>query len=317
MVSTAFIVFNLIFSIYVHGTQFRQFGRIKKLFHKFRKLTANFDRWLPMDEVNYLPQLAKFTLRTFFFSIVYESYHLFSVSFVAPNKFSICSILAFVLPNFIVKFYPDIFYGGMLVAHFYFHQMNKEVKLILNTAIEQKSSWQENMNVITALSEKLENVAVHYFQLIEIVKEFNSITSFRVLLWLFILLLNFVVHLFMQYVFVGVSLQHGQKINVAISITGLIDTMLQLFEFWLTTSICSRLSNEISQTEIMLSSMYLHLRHSDHVQFKEKMFMIANRIKHENLEITGSKLFVIDSRLIFAIISSTFSYLMILIQFEL
>ncbi|KAJ6636489.1 hypothetical protein Bhyg_15079 [Pseudolycoriella hygida] len=43
----------------------------------------------------------------------------------------------------------------------------------------------------------------------------------------------------------------------------------------------------------------------------------ANRIKHENVEITCSKLFVINTQLVFSIISSTVSYLVILVQFEL
>lgn len=265
MVSNVYLASNLIFSIGIYATQYQQYGRIKNLFHKIRKLVTSIDRWLSFDEVNYLPEVLKFTLKAFFFSVLYEFYHIFSVSAIAPNKFGPITIFAFVFPNFIMKFYPDIFYGGMLMANFYFGQINKEIKHILKEALDLKSSRDEN--VTKNLSNKMENVAIHYFHLIEIVKEFNSITSFRVLLWFCVFLLNFVVHLFMQYVFLGVPLRYGHTVNVAISITGLIDTVLQFIEFWFTASICTKVVNEINATETMLCSMYIHLRQND--QFKE------------------------------------------------
>lgn len=265
MVSNVYLASNLFFSVCIYGTQYQQYGRIKRLFHKIRKLLTSFGQWFPMDEVNYLPQLLKFTLRAFIFTIMYEIYHVFSVSAIAPNTFGVFTIFGFVLPNFILKFYPDIFYGGMLVAHFYFQQINKEIRHILNAAIVLRGTQDEKLT--RNLSKKLENVAVHYFHLIEIVKEFNSITSFRVLLWMCLWLWNFIIHLFMQYVFLGVPLRYGHTLNIAISMTGLADTVLQFFEFWLTTSICTKLINEINETETMLCSMYIHLRHND--QFKE------------------------------------------------
>lgn len=262
MVSNIYLLSSLLSSVCIYGTQYQQYGRIKNLFHKIRKFLTSFGESFPMDEVNYLPELFKFTIRTFIFSIVYEIYHLFSVSAVAPNTFGVFSFLAFVLPNFILKFYPDIFYGGMLVAHFYFRQINKEIQHILNASVDLSSSHDDEQ-LKRNLSEKLDNIAVHYFHLVEVVKEFNSITSFRVLLWLCTWLWNFVIHFFMQYVFIGVPLRYGHTLNIAISMTGLVDTVLSFFEFWLTTSICTKLAKEIDATEAMLGSMYIHLRHND------------------------------------------------------
>lgn len=269
IVSNVYLASNLIFSLCIYGTQYQQYGRFRKLFHKTRKLATSFDRWLPLNGANYLPELCKFTLKAFIFSVVYEFYHVFSVSAIAPNRFGVFTIIAFVLPNFIIKFYPDLFYGGMLMANFYFRQMNKEIKFILQT-IDLRNAQTEHLT--KHFTNKLENVAIHYFHLIEIVKEFNSITSFRVLLWLCIFLLNFIVHLFMQYVFLGVPLRYGHTLNIAISVAGLIDTVLQFLEFWFTASICTKIANEISATERMLSSMYIHLRQNDH--FKETVVII-------------------------------------------
>lgn len=263
--SNAYMTSSLTFSIFIYCTQYRQHGRIKKLFHKVRKLTNSLDQWLCFDELNYLPQLIKFTLRTFVFSIMYEAYHFISIACVAPTKFNAISTIAFVLPNFVIKFYPDIFYGGMLATHFCFHRINKEIRHIIDAAIDSERANDDQL--IGNLSNKMENVTVHYFELIDSTKEFVSLISFRVLLWLFISLLNFVVHIFMQYVFIDTSFRYGQALDSAISIVGLAATVLQFFEFWLTTSVCSKVLNEISATETMLLSMYIRRRHND--RFKE------------------------------------------------
>lgn len=278
MVSNVYFASNLIISVYIYATQYYQYRRIKKLFHKIRILLTNIDEWLTLRNVNFLPELFKFTLKSFIFTLIFEVYHITSVSFVAPNTFGVTTILAFVLPNFIIKFYPDIFYGGMLVIHFYFHEMNKELRHIANIIVDGNSS--KNHELQRNLNNKVENLAIHYFHLIEVVKEFNSITSFRVVLWLCISVWNFIIHLFMQYVFIGIPIRYGHTLNMVISIFGFIDIIIQFFEFSFTTSICTKVINEINVTEKMLCSMYINFRHNDQFDSKVNLVLFIRIICH-------------------------------------
>lgn len=256
MVSNIYVSSNLLNLIFLYMTQTSQNRKIKRLIYRVVNFYENLSGCLSLDDTNYLPNLIKFTTKSLVFAVTLVIYMIVSMTTIAPNVIKFYAIPGFVIPVFINKCYPDIFYGGMLLVDFLLLQINKELKRILILRGKMDRNDKELLDII----DQMDTMSINYVELIEIVKAFNDIVSFRVVLWILLGQMNFLTHLFMQYVFIGVPIRYGHSLNIIISASGVIDLIYQFLEFWLTTSICTSVMKRIAETETILSSMYVQLR---------------------------------------------------------
>lgn len=321
MVSNVYVSSNLLSLIFLYITQTSQNRKIKRLICRIINLYENLSEWLSLDDMNYLPNLIKFSIKSLLFAATAAMYMIVSMTAIAPNSIKFYSLPGFVVPVIVNKFYPDIFYGGMLLVDFYLLQINKELKRILNLRGKLACNDEELVDII----DRMDTISINYIELIEIVKAFNNIVSFRVVLWILLGVLNFIIHLFMQYVFIGVPIRYGHSLNTIISASGAINLIYQFLEFWLTSAICTSVMKRLEETETILSSTYVRLGEAGPFERSVNYFIIfcrlkndfwgihfvpftlqidifLSRIKHQDLQITGCGLFPLESSLVYSVI---------------
>lgn len=267
IISNIFVLSNVLNCFFIFGTQHAQYKKIQRLAYRTRNLYENFCHWLPCEDVNYLPHLIKFTFKAIVFSVAQLMYMTLSVSLIAPEVSSYFIMPGLLIPIFVNKLYPDLHYGALLVANFHFDQINREVKRIVSIAKASndlaKANSCSNEIELRDSANHLETICLHYIELIEIVKEINRIMGTRVVLWLLLGLCNFLIHLFMEYLFVGIPIRYGHSLNFAISASGMFELCLQFSEFWFTTSVCSGVVQTVYETEMILSSVYVKFHVND------------------------------------------------------
>lgn len=262
IVSNVFISLNVLNVLFIYGTQTSQYKKIKKLIYRIINHYENMCTWLPIEDMYYLPHLIKFTIKSMVFTATFLAYITISMTLVAPDVVSLYAMPGFLMPLLVNKLYPDLYYGGMLLADFYLLQFNKDLKRIMSehTAFVRNTSDEMHDKELADLIDQLDTVSINYIELIEIVKDFNRIMSFRVLLWILIGVLNFLIHLFMQYVFIGIPIRYGHSLNILISAAGFVDLSYQIMDFWLITAACSSIKKKVDEAEFILTSAYITLR---------------------------------------------------------
>lgn len=257
MISNVYISSNVLNLLFLYITQNSQSKKIRRLIYRTINLYENLCRCLSLDKIDYLSCLIKFAIKSLVFAIIVICYMIVSMTVIAPNVIKFYVLPGFLIPIFINKLYPDIYYGGMLLVDFYLLEINKDLKRILNLPAKISRYDEE---IIIDVVEQLDTMSINYIELIEIVKEFNRIMAFRVVLWILIGLMNFLIHLFMEFVFIGIPIRHGHSLNIIISVSGIVDLSYQFLEFWLTSKMCTSVMNKVEETETILSSMYVQLR---------------------------------------------------------
>lgn len=262
IISNIYISSNLLNAMFLYCTKNLQYKQIQNLIYRTKNLHENMCTWLPLEDLYYLPYLMKFTIKSLVFVTTLLAYMTVSMTLIAPNVVNLYALPGFLLPILINKFYPDLYYGGLLLADFYLLHINEDLKRIisLNKNVMRNTSEGLNGKEFNDLIDELDMISRNYIELIKIVKEFNRIMSLRVVLWLLLGFLNFLIHLFMQYVFIGIPIRYGHSLNIVIATSGLIDLFYQFMEFWFTTSICSSVMKKVHETETILTSVFIKLR---------------------------------------------------------
>lgn len=255
MVSNIYISSNVLNVLFLYITQTGQWKKIRRLIYRTINLNENLSRCSALEDKKYLlsSYLIKFTIKSLVFAVITIIYLIVSMTAIAPNVVNVYVLPAFILLIVINKFYPDIHYGGLLLIDYYLIQINQGLRGILNIPFR---IGKESSDIV----EHLDTISINYIELIKIVKDFNRIMSFRVVLWILIGLLNFIIHLFMEFVFMVMPIRYGHSLNIVIFTSGLIDLCYQFLEFWFTASICTSVVEKVEETKTMLSSMYVRLQ---------------------------------------------------------
>lgn len=251
IISNVYVSSNVLNFVFLCATQTMQTKKIHRLIYRTIELYEN--TRLPLNEIYYLPYLMKFTIKSLIFGSTVVTYMIISMTLIAPHTIKSYMIPGFLIPVFINKFYPDIYYGGLLSVDLYLHQVNVNLKRILLNVTKH------NDNELVDIADQLDTISNNYIRLLEIIKEFNQIMSFRVVLWIFLGLLNLLIHLFMQFVFVGIPTRYGHSLNIIVSASGVVDLFYQFMDIWMQSWICNSVLKKINETETMLSSMYVQL----------------------------------------------------------
>lgn len=258
MVSNAYISSTVLNFLFIFATQPFKIKKMQKFVYRTVNLYRNLSEFISFDGMtNCLRYAIQFAVKTFVIAIISAVYLAVSMSLIGSGLFKFYMLPAFILPVFVNKFYPDIYFGGMLLVDFFLCYFNNNLKEILFSVTDPDQSG--NTQSFVDIAEHVETLSINYIELIEIVKEFNEIMSSRVVTWIMLTLLNFLIHLFMEYVFMLIPLRHGHSLNVIISASGVIDLLCQFLELWTISTVCNSVLKRVEETKNILSAIDIHL----------------------------------------------------------
>lgn len=152
-------------------------------------------------------------------------------------------------PLMIVRFYENIFYGGVMILDIIFKQLNKNLLGIVT--MEKSSEIQRRTNVgkFCQLSDELDKLSELHFKLSEATKVFNSIFDVQLLLWMVVEIAGLIMRCFYQYISI-VSLLENSHENYGLVVwqnfVTLVITSLTWVEILWTSHACESLANEVS-----------------------------------------------------------------------
>lgn len=267
IISNVYVKSNIVNVCFIYLTQYFQLKRTKLLLYKARHVYEIFNGTFTLSDYNYFPILMKFTAKFMFLTILVAIAIFVSLVLISPSL-SYISVIGLILPVFVIKILPDVFYGGMLLADFLFRIMNYKLQGIVNSAIE-KSEFD------SVLNKKFEMLSVMYVEVIEIVNVFHQIMSTRILFWLLLGVSNFIIQLFLQFVNISQQIRVGTLFNSTLSQYGVIILFAQSLEYWLTISVCSTLLKEFNRTQQILSSF--QIEHSVKTKLGRSVILIRIR----------------------------------------
>lgn len=321
MVSNVYLSSSVLNVIFIYFSQICHWKKLQRLVYRTMNLHVNLCGCLSWNDMYYHPYLIRFTIKSLVFSVTLVAYVIVSMTMIAPDAMKYYTIPGFLIPFFINKFYPDIHYGGMLLAELYFHRINEELRRILLNPTKYDDAKSVD------IADQLDTLAINYVELMEIVNDFNKIVSFHVVLWILLGLFNLILHLFMEYIFVCIPIRYGHSLNIIIFASGVIVLLYQFLDFGFISSVCASVLRKVNETETILSAVYVHLQNDGpfvkSVNFHEflskfetilseglfllyyQVDLFFNRIKHQNFQISGCGLFSLDLTFLYSVKSTT------------
>lgn len=155
--------------------------------------------------VDFTKHLIYFLLKAIIIDIVY--FLLFWINLIrtsdAAKAKPFLPLLLF-SPFFAVRFYINLFYGGMLIIDVILKQLNNNInETMINmnkTSIVFPKTTRNYNEQYCRLSDELDKISKLYFKLSEITKDFNSIFNFQILLWILTHLSFLIIRFFHLYI---------------------------------------------------------------------------------------------------------------------
>lgn len=165
------------------------------------------------------------------------------------NGFSQIYLLAFTyLPIIIVRFYTNLFYGGILIIEVSFKQLNTNLDRIL---LKARLSFKRNTGKerfyskrkYGELTDELDALSIVYVKTLQATKAFNSVFSSQILFWIIDGLLVLVMRCFYQYIAI-VELLNGCSRFVRI-IRLFVVIFLAIFDLVSTSAACESVVTQV------------------------------------------------------------------------
>lgn len=158
-------------------------------------------------------------------------------------------------PLLAIRFYENIFYGGVLFLHAIFKHLNDVVLILVST--KRYSELHEKMSIekYCHLSDELDRLSSLHLQLGETAKTVNSIFDIQLGLWMILQLSGLIIRCFFQYVDI-VSLMRDNVHNghnmILQNLINLAILVLTWIELLLTSNACDLLTTEVVFSFILL-----------------------------------------------------------------
>lgn len=149
-------------------------------------------------------------------------------------------------PLLAVRFYENIFYGGILLLHATFKRINDI--LVTITRRNSRVYKKRNMEKYCQLSDELDKLSNFHSKLSETTKGFNSIFDIQVGLWMTLQLGGLIMRCFFQYVDIVNLLNndlHNDHNMILQNVVNLVILMLTWVELFLTSDACDMLTTEV------------------------------------------------------------------------
>ncbi|XP_037052187.1 putative gustatory receptor 28a isoform X2 [Bradysia coprophila] len=321
ILSVGFLIFNSVNFVLLFVSQYCRFHEMKKFVLSTFEVVDHVNSELDSSEFKYGNILLKFAGKVAVFMSILCYSIIQSISRYMTFEDNYVVYLMSALPNIIMKFHPDLFYGGLLLINFYLTQINSKVSSVLATAKElsetndlgEQKCYQKMIN-FCELSDKLDRLCVLHYNVIEISEIFFRLCSFQTTLWVAMGLIAFLVSLFQHYISITSAIRKDE-ISFDTYATDLITMCYAIAEIYITTSMSDQVMTESKRTGVLLNKPLMRLNMD--VRFKRSVETFSGQILLKSLNITGMGLFLFDASLMYSLVSTASAYLVILIQFEL
>lgn len=191
-------------SLYLN--QYREYEKRQFAYEKCREVidSLKFYHFKMLDNRKYLVLyiIKAVVIDVFVFITLWFNWRIIGVT----SSFSQLYLLAFTfLPLMILRFYTNLFYGGILIIEATFKRFNQNLNDIVLQArlLYTKNGGKSKLNSLLKyceLSEEIERLSRLHAKLIEATTAFNSIFSVQMVLSVISLLLTLVLRCFYQYI---------------------------------------------------------------------------------------------------------------------
>lgn len=246
------------------GIHFK-FGAIKWAYQNCLKVVPLLESFkLDRSEVK------RFFVTFFLKSVGYEILDFFVLCFNLSRYSNILSIYPFIplimnAPRIIIKFYHNIFYGGVSILHIGFKLVNRELQTKIASQRTSELYGKCNAETYSRLSDELDKLLTWHGELSEATKAFNLVFDVQLFLWIIMQLFWLLVRYFYQYVEVMqlLSTRESYKQFILPNIFYISSAILTWTEILLTSSVCESIANEVCSTGVTLYAFSISKRNYD------------------------------------------------------
>ncbi|KAJ6631762.1 putative gustatory receptor 94a [Pseudolycoriella hygida] len=244
------------------------------------------------------------------------------LEFLSPRAERDFSLIFFYsIPNIILCVMMSVFFCGLSILEKYFCILNTSLRNIANDEtfnpfVIVKHKPYQRMKRFCLLSDKIDTISGLHFKLCKLTRDFCDAfamqfvvcNSFTVLLWIFKLFLDYLIirssivkkRFFVVPFYIWIS-----SLNIATSIVDLSAV----------AGVCSKIKTAYKETENLIHKM-CNVPNADN-RFIKSIEILSIQLTQTKIKLSPCGLYDIDHTLVFSIVSAAFSYLIILVQFDL
>lgn len=251
ILSVGFVAFNSINFVIMFFSQYWNFNKIKELILKSYQVIRELNSELDKSEFKYGNLLLKFTAKTFIFMSLLIYSIVQSMTRYTKFEHNYIMYIMSVLPNVLMKIHPDVFYGGLMLIHFYLTQINGKVSSVLTKARElsenqdlsEQKRYQKMIN-FCELSDQLDRLCVLHCSVIDMSAIFSQICSFQITLWVALGLCVFLINMFQEYISISTSIRND-VFSLSAFLDDLIAICLVISEIYVNTAMSDCVMTEV------------------------------------------------------------------------
>lgn len=265
IVSVTFVVFNSVNFLFIYVSQYWNCTEIKELINKGYEVIITLNNDLDSSGFQYGMVLIRFASKSIIFMLLLVYSILDGMSQYTKFEDHYVVQIMSTLPNLIMKIYPDVFYGGLLLTHFYLKEINDRISSVLTEAqhlsehndLSEQKRYQKMIN-FCALSDKLDRLCVLQCSVIETYRAFFQLCSVQVTLWIMLGLALLLINMFQQYIVILKSVK-TEVFSLQPTLIESCSVVLIMFEIWLTCAATDCVIAEVNASKFV--SFYVFYRH--------------------------------------------------------
>lgn len=150
-------------------------------------------------------------------------------------------------PVFAVRLNENLFYGGVLLLHIAYKQLNKTLLKIVTIKTTSEINQKYNTGKYCQLSDELDKFSKLHLKLTETIKDFNSIFDVQEGLWIILQLIGLIIRCFYQYI--GVVHLLDSRANsqhlILLNVENFVILFFTWLEIFLTSYACDLIATEV------------------------------------------------------------------------
>lgn len=152
------------------------------------------------------------------------------------------------MPVMIVRFYENIFYGGLLLLNLVFKEINE--KLVKIVTMTNSSEFYRKMEKYCELSEELDRLSSLHFTLSELTLSFNTVYEYQLFFWMAVQFGGLIIRGFYQYIGIVHFFNSPEHYDIILwqNFVTFVISLSNWCEILMTTSLCESLATEVTVT---------------------------------------------------------------------
>uniref|UniRef100_A0A240SXQ6 Gustatory receptor n=1 Tax=Lutzomyia longipalpis TaxID=7200 RepID=A0A240SXQ6_LUTLO len=242
-------------------------------------------------------------LLTFAFIVIFTHGEEFIVTF---------HLIIYIIPYGASTLIGCNFITEIISLRYFAVQINNQLRNSLNTVCDLPEGASKARRMATAcqVSDQVDKLMILHSELMAIVAKFNDIETFILLLYYTNKFVELIMPIFFEYLMLnGIKLYTS---NTPIMITGFVTSIVGLTEVTLTVACCKKLIDEMAIAGKILHNCSVYRIDE---RLKGSITDFSLQILHERSPFTVCGMFNVDHTLLYSMISSMTSYVILLVQF--